>query len=53
MILKRPSITEDFERLAKLAAKAGFWIAIICSVVPEHYRVACHALANLCTGGSE
>lgn len=52
MLPKRPTIAEDFERLAKLAAKAGFWIAILCHVVPPQYRAVCDTLATLCTGGN-
>lgn len=45
-------ITEDFDRLAKLAAKVGFVIALVCNALPPHYRVVCHTIASICTGGN-
>lgn len=48
--MKAPSPTADFERLAKLAAKLGIILAIVCHLAPPHYRIACDALAALCRG---
>lgn len=38
----------DIRRLWHHAALIGVALAIICRVVPPHYRVACDALAQLC-----
>lgn len=44
---------EDVEKvsgLTKYAAKVGFVLAIICHLLPPHYRVLCGYLASVCHG---
>jgi hypothetical protein len=48
-------IKEDASRLKKLvrvAMAAGIVLALLCHLVPKHYRAICDAVATLCTGGS-
>jgi len=35
-------------KLVKWAAGAGATLAVICHLLPPHYRVPCDALAHLC-----
>jgi hypothetical protein len=47
--MSRPSITEDFRRLARYAVITATVLAWLCPLLPEPYRVPCHALAQLCS----
>lgn len=38
----------DLKRLWRHAALIGAVVAVVCHLVPPHYRVACDALASLC-----
>lgn len=42
---------EKRKKWVKRAAALGFVLSLSCGLLPEEYRVACHALAQLCTGG--
>lgn len=46
-----PSPSSDFRALAKRAAQIGAVLAVLCHLVPPHYRAVCTTLATLCTGG--
>ena len=38
----------EASKLVKWAAGAGATLAVICHLLPPHYRVPCDALAHLC-----
>ena len=38
----------DWKRFSRFAAKLGIALAIICHMLPPHYRAPCDALAQLC-----
>ena len=44
-------LVADAKRLAGLAAKLGAALALLCHLLPPHYRPICDALASACTGG--
>lgn len=41
-------LAADIKRLAGLAAKWGAVLAIICHLLPPHYRLPCEAVAKVC-----
>lgn len=51
----RPStLVTDLRRLRKLrrhAVAVGAILAIVCHLIPPHYRVVCDLLASLCGAG--
>ena len=49
---KQPrNLAEDARKLARYAAWIGAILALVCHLVPPHYRAACEALAAICRGG--
>lgn len=38
-------------RRARYYAMAGVLAGLLCNLLPPEYQAACHALANICTGG--
>ncbi len=42
---------QDAKRLAKLGAKYGAILALLCHLLPPHYRPVCDTLASLCGAG--
>ena len=50
VLRRNPHLTEDVKKLAVLSAKYAFLLAIICHVLPPHYRPVCNALESLCSG---
>lgn len=48
----KPSLLErDLRWLVHHAAWIGVFLALICHTLPPHWRVVCHKVAHLCTGG--
>jgi hypothetical protein len=43
-------LVQDVKRLWSLAAKVGAILAIVCHLLPPHYRVPCNAIASFCRG---
>jgi hypothetical protein len=47
-------VTDDEKkkrRAKRIAIGAGLVLGLLCNLLPSDYQAACHALANLCTGG--
>jgi len=42
-------LVQDAKRVAKLAAKLGAILAVVCHLLPPHYRVPCDAFARICS----
>lgn len=42
--------TERRRRLARRAFTIGIILGAVCGSLPEHYRAACRAIADICTG---
>jgi hypothetical protein len=49
---EHPTPWSDAARLAKFAGKIAALLAIICHLLPPHYRPICDALASICSGGN-
>lgn len=47
---KAPDIVADAKKFAKMAAIAGSVLAMLCHLLPPHYRVICDQLAAICRG---
>jgi hypothetical protein len=41
----------DVKRLSRHAAAFGFVLALICHMLPPHYRAVCNTIASLCSPG--
>ena len=47
-----PSLIHDIKRLSRYASVLGAALAVLCHLLPPHYRAICDALAELCKGES-
>lgn len=41
----------DLKRLSRHAAAFGFVLALLCHMLPPHYRAVCNQLVSLCSPG--
>ena len=48
----KPHILADIRKLARYAATAGAALAVLCHLLPPHYRAICDAIASICKGDS-
>jgi hypothetical protein len=48
---ERPSLSADARRLYRTMLKWGALLAVLCHLLPPHYRAACNALASICGAG--
>jgi hypothetical protein len=48
----RPSIKKDLKRLSKWAFWFGIALGLVCNMLPDDYRAACHAVVKACTAGN-
>lgn len=42
-------LVADVKRLYGLAVKLGAILAVVCHILPPHYRVPCQAVAQFCS----
>lgn len=47
----RPSLKKDLKRLSKWAWWLGILLGLVCNLLPDEYRAACHAVVEACTSG--
>lgn len=43
---------ERAKRIRRWMAIAGAVAGLICASLPHEYRIICHTIANVCTGGT-
>lgn len=44
-------LADDVRRWARAAAKWGAVLAVLCHLLPQHYRPVCDQIAALCGAG--
>lgn len=48
--MKKLTVAEETKKVMKRAAQFGAVLAIVCQLLPHHYKVICEAVAQICRG---